>query len=189
MNLSPSCYARRFVSTTNPRPTLGHSDWASMRLGGDVLDIYPGELHACTAPCDYYIGVRGFYGNASFVLLAGNHSGAPVRLSNGLPQLGFVQKGRMGRYTTHIVPGQEQLEIAVTPRYGDPDVYVVLGDRPLPTRQFWDYRSVSSWGQDIIAINTTSSAAYVHSWRCVAVWGGAFCSCAGVWPRHTIDTI
>ena len=160
-----------------------------MRLGGDVLDIYPGELHACTAPCDYYIGVRGFYGNASFVLLAGNHSGAPVRLSNGLPQLGFVQKGRMGRYTTHIVPGQEQLEIAVTPRYGDPDVYVVLGDRPLPTRQFWDYRSVSSWGQDIIAINTTSSAAYVHSWRCVAVWGGAFCSCAGVWPRHTIDTI
>ena len=170
-----------FVSTTNPRPTTrSNSQWSAMRLGGDVLDIYPGQQGACIAPCNYYIGVTAYRNNASFVILAGNHSNAAVRLSNGVPQLGFVGQGRTKLYTAHMLPHQPYMEIAITPRVGDPDVYVTLGtDQALPSKHHYDYRSMASWGQDVITIDAANSDAYV---LCV-------CVCVCVCPGATVALV
>lgn len=151
-----------FVSTTNSRPhSRSSADWSATRSGGDVLDIYPQEPHACAAPCDYYIGVRG-YGNSSFVITAGNFSGAPLRLTDGVPQRGFISQGRTNRYLTTMLPHQPYLEISITPFTGDPDVFVSLGEGRLPTRHTSDFRSISGWGQDVIAINASAATAYAQ---------------------------
>lgn len=153
-----------FIDATNTRPTAeSRHSFASLSTATDMVDIYPGQPGACEQiPCNYYIGITGFLGPTTFSLLARNHSGAALPLVDGRPQTGYVDAGGTVRYLAYLTAAQGALEVVITPLYGDPDVFISLGDGRLPTRAQADYASRYSWGQDLIDVNASDAAFRNH---------------------------
>ena len=133
-------------------PTAGNFNFSETAIGGGSLEIYPGDAHACDAPCTYFIGVTGFFEAATFSILARTRSTASVRLSDGRPQIDAAQSGQRNYYIVDVPVDDPttQFEISLTPRFGDADLYVRLDDGPLD-REHFQYFSMYS-GADRIAI-------------------------------------
>ena len=134
-------------------PTSGNFNFSETAIGGGSLEIYPGDAHACEAPCTYYIGVTGFFEAATFSVLARTRSTAPVRLSDGRPQIDTVQAGQRNYYIVDVPVDDPttEFEISLTPRFGDADLYARLDDGPLD-REHFQYFSMYS-GADRISIS------------------------------------
>lgn len=148
---------------THPLPTSqsGHHQWSANRLGLDVVDIMPDDPHACTPPCNYYIGILGWAHNATFTIMASNHSGLPTPLVDGVPQMGRVDEGRVNRYYFDMTAEQQAIELSVTPLYGDPDLYVAVDGDP-PSRTHSNYASLVSNGEDVLVINASDPIMVTH---------------------------
>ncbi len=133
-------------------PTAGNFNFSETAIGGGSIEIYPGDDHACEAPCTYFIGVTGFYEAASFSILARTRSTAPVRLSDGRPQIDSAKSGQRNYYIIDVPANDPstEFEISLTPRFGDADLYARLDDGPLD-REHFQYFSMYS-GADRISI-------------------------------------
>ena len=122
-----------------------------------------GSTGACAVvgslPCRYYIGVYG-YSASSFSVLAYLHNSQAPQLINGRPQNGVVNTSVSDWYTFAIPSGGDDVEIVLTARSGDPDLYVCMNGSIHATAANANYRSVSAFGNDVISIHATD-AAYV----------------------------
>ena len=120
-----------------------------------------------------YIGVYGWQ-NTTFSILASvtdlsrNDTVAEVTLINGIPQIGFLDNARdtrsvfilmllaltvrakHSRYRFFLGDAHNDVTFTVTPRYGDPDMYI-RNDGKWPTPTFYQWSS-RQWGRDQIFI-------------------------------------
>lgn len=138
--------------TVNP----GSYIWHGIGTGTEVIFIDPQDPNviACGVPCTYTIGVEGYNGNASFVILAHTRDGRPVPLVPSVPIVDDVEEGEYMRYTADYDPTQGLLEVTVTPLDGDPDLYIALDGRVV-TNTNWQYAAISSTGIEDIKIRPT----------------------------------
>lgn len=135
-----------FMSVTNPRPNMTNYDFASRQSGGDAILITNATVTR------YYIGVHA-YTNTSFTLLAStygvNDTAQAVMLVDGVPQNSIVGQHNVLYYFFQLSGTHGELTIIVTPRVGDPDIYVSKDVQPSTSRYTW---SSSQSGGDIVEI-------------------------------------
>jgi len=166
-----------YVSTQVERPTseYGKYTWRSADYGADIVNIdYTDENYQAHAT--YFIAVYGWT-NTTFTVTAtaldlsdiSNHTTA-VSLLNGVPQLAFLgSRGTRALYNFAVQNVARDTTISVTPRYGDPDLFVRM-DGLEPNSTFWQWSS-RNWGQDSITITngcsncvyTIAVEAYTHT--------------------------
>lgn len=161
--------------SNNTKPTRESHKWASQRVGVDAITIYPSDPLACNttlaaAGCTYYIGVLGYTYNVSFVLTAYVLDANPVELVDGQPQSGQVPTSLTQQYVFYAPPGFGNVQITLSPSFGDPDLYVSVNTTypPGPEVGHHDYQALGTFGPDIISI--ASSDAFIGS-RCANLGG------------------
>ncbi len=141
-------------------PTSRNFTWRHSSVGADTIVVPWGAPNACApsagVACSYYIGVHGFSAT-SFSVLAYLHSDQPVVLQDGRPQNGAVNASVTDQYKFDIPQGAAGAEVVLIPRSGDADLYIRL-DGQKPRSDFWQYRSISAFGNDNINILTTDGA-------------------------------
>lgn len=131
--------------------------WSSQLWGEDTITIMHTDNNSCSSSATggtYYIAAYGF-SNSSYTIVAGVDDGLPTRLSIGQPQSGQVYRGAPQLYFVSKPAGSANLTIAVSPSYGDPDVYVTL-DGSTPSLTNFAYRAVGSSGVDAVTITAAA---------------------------------
>eukprot|EP00467_Chlorarachnion_reptans_P026381 CAMPEP_0114512822 /NCGR_PEP_ID=MMETSP0109-20121206/15203_1 /TAXON_ID=29199 /ORGANISM="Chlorarachnion reptans, Strain CCCM449" /LENGTH=2525 /DNA_ID=CAMNT_0001692577 /DNA_START=282 /DNA_END=7859 /DNA_ORIENTATION=- len=129
-----------------------HGPWQWTTVGGQlpVVDIPQGSPMSRIGT--YYVKAK-VHTNATFSVTAlsydsndqGNRTGNV--LTDGIPQLVIVGRHKY-RYFRFEVSGSEDVTISATPRYGDPDLYVTIGDH-VPTRANSDYKSLTPGADEV----------------------------------------
>ncbi|KAA0168946.1 hypothetical protein FNF31_00107 [Cafeteria roenbergensis] len=152
----------------NPLPGPGASTWVSRgsRLRSEIIEIFPTDQNACHVGtrCKYYIGVAGDDDSAAaYTILVRTDDSSPTALQPGQPQLQLLNVSRRAFYEVSLAPGDEdRVEVAISPSFGDPDVYASWGNRTL-TRTVSDYRSSHGSGDDSISFSRSEAPASVCS--------------------------
>jgi hypothetical protein len=144
-----------YVSTINSRPSQDNATWISRMLGADAVEIDPSDPNFVLGT--YFVGVFA-YSNSTFTIIANvfdqannNNTNIDYLLLNGQPQVGLITVSQAMRYYMFTMPHTNaNLEITVTPTYGDPDLYVIQGT----TRANMSYYNWSAdhWGADTLVI-------------------------------------
>lgn len=143
-----------FMSTEIVYPDRTHFNRSSSKWGADQITYDPAP------PGAYYIGVSAWR-NSTFTITAsttcgGNGTQYYQFLLDGIPQDSLLTAGQSKFYRFDVVGHHRDLTISVTRAYGDPDLYVLVGDRPSPTNYTW---SSTHFGNDLITISTDDAAA------------------------------
>jgi len=140
-----------YVSNIIPRPTEHNFTWYSDNYGGDVLNLDYTQEHFSLGT--YFIGVSAAT-NASFSIMAKvtdlnniNHQDSSSVLLEGLPQMGFLNQKGDAAYYTFSPHSHQSVTFTITPRYGDPDLFVTDGSN----MSHFEWES-HSWGQDSLTI-------------------------------------
>ncbi|GMH55605.1 hypothetical protein TL16_g01946 [Triparma laevis f. inornata] len=159
-----------FVSR-NPNPTREDHMWGQTRWGSDALTIYPEDSNYCSG-CYYFISVYG-YEEALYTILATVKSDEAVVIYPGMPQSDQVSESGVNNYAFEFIrtdsstdSASEQIEISLTPAFGDPDIFILVSDgtgesgnngrgHPGPTN--WDYYSLeTNQREDHVVIRTNT---------------------------------
>jgi hypothetical protein len=116
--------------------------WRATQYGADTIGIEYTDPHYVWSHGSnsgiYYISVYA-YENTTFTITASmidasdNDTSHDVILISGQPQTGFLLNRGSQRWYTFLVGERADVTITITPRYGDPDLYV----RPTFDRPFF----------------------------------------------------
>jgi hypothetical protein len=149
-----------YMSTTVTRPNTTAFTWRSMFFGADAIavDSYRDPNFRVGT---YFIGVHSFtessFSITASVLLPNATTSSRVRLINGQPQAGLLDQAGIRYYSFYVAPSaasmHRQLTITLTPRWGDPDIYV-RNDGQLPTPYSYQWKA-DRVGRDTIMIGDT----------------------------------
>lgn len=142
-----------YVSTTNQNPNPNDPSTYQNKSRHSGFD----QLVFVNAPlANYYIGVYAFtlFTHYSVVALCTCPS-APsfVTLNDGEPQAGNADRASYALFQFSMPAGADTLEVRVTARSGDPDVYI-RRDGQIPTTSNFQWAS-RSWGADLITITAS----------------------------------
>jgi hypothetical protein len=157
------CMKRMMANATNyvqRRPTKDCYFWKSMAYGPDFILVSPSDPNYGIG--SYTIAVYAF-SNSTFTLTAENvdlssaSSSSTSMLVNGVPLLGYLAVQNTARFYDFVLSpldnSMPEVTFTVTPRYGDPDMYIInyLGDgaTPSPGNSTW---VSAGWGRDRITI-------------------------------------
>lgn len=164
-----------YVSLT-PFPNTTSYTWSHRSYGTDTVTIPYASEGSCLpeeeGECRYYISVYGFV-NSSFSITASLNSDLPVRLISGIPQTSFVNQTMMKQFIYRLVDHGQSVEITLSPRYGDPDLFVTT-DGKKPTRTHFQYRSLHTSGDDRVLVDHTDVDNFCRSIPCdilIGVYG------------------
>eukprot|EP00499_Haloplacidia_sp_CaronLabIsolate_P003203 CAMPEP_0196770370 /NCGR_PEP_ID=MMETSP1104-20130614/1097_1 /TAXON_ID=33652 /ORGANISM="Cafeteria sp., Strain Caron Lab Isolate" /LENGTH=2418 /DNA_ID=CAMNT_0042140481 /DNA_START=96 /DNA_END=7352 /DNA_ORIENTATION=+ len=148
------------------RPTARSHDWAHYAYGRDVITI-PYSESGCHveggAPCEFYIGIYG-YTNSTYTVLVALKDDHPIRLVDGRPQTGYVLASQWSYYELGLVGTDEDVEVTLTSRDGDADLFVLLTNETTvsatsnPTTHHYDYVSLRYTGNDRVLIHRSDPA-------------------------------
>jgi hypothetical protein len=147
-----------YVSTTSQVPSTNNYQWKAVAYGSDAINIDYTDPNYIQGT--YYIAVYA-YTNTTFTLVVtvtdlsnANTSNNYLVLVNGVPQLGFLPYSNETAYYWFSI-GSDPVDVTftVTPRYGDPDMYI-RNDGLTPTTTFSQW-SALSYGRDTITILST----------------------------------
>jgi len=98
-------------------------EWSSTLQGSDVLTIPHTDPHGGLG--DYYVAILGTnVGTNSFHIVVQTADDSEVVLVGGRPQQGTLQPGAWNYYRLDVGPDTANVTITVTPRVGDPDIFV-----------------------------------------------------------------
>lgn len=148
-----------YVSAVVTQPTSSNYTWSSMRVGRDVIHILVGDPGYCSpTPCNYYIGVTSFTSNASFSIVATQRAFSVITLSSGNPQNGQVGFLDSVEYVFYAPPNFGQLQVTLSPVFGDPDLYISVNSTVPPGPHASDYRAMGASGNEVINIFSTDAA-------------------------------
>lgn len=162
-----------YMSIDDQRPTLTNYTAKATAFGADIIHIDPSSPHYRLGV--YYFGVTGFR-NSTFSIMAkvtdlngtvGKNQ--QVLLREGLPQIGFLPDANsFALFTFSPSDPKRTVTFTVTPRYGDPDLFVTDGANISDPK--W---SSKKWGQDTVTISdgckdTTTSCTYTIKVKAVS---------------------
>jgi len=144
-----------YVSTRTQQPSTTNYQWKSTAWGYDAIDIDYTDPNYIQGV--YYIAVYAFR-NSSFSLLVSvtdlsniNSTDRTQILVNGVPQVGFLpETGDAAYYEFAMGSNPLDVTFTVTPRYGDPDLYI-RNDGLTPTNSSYQWSS-RNYGRDAITI-------------------------------------
>ncbi len=130
------------------KSATGPWQWSAVAMRSTLLDIAYGDANYTVGT--YYIGVKGIT-NATFTITASVYDlsqNGTVLLNDGVPQLGLVKRGK-DRYYQFPVDTYTDVTLSVTPRYGDPDLFVTM-DGSTPTPWHYSYKARRYGGDEIV---------------------------------------
>uniref|UniRef100_A0A7S4DNT6 Uncharacterized protein n=1 Tax=Lotharella globosa TaxID=91324 RepID=A0A7S4DNT6_9EUKA len=116
-----------------------------------VIDISPSEPFAVLGT--YYVAVV-VKSQAQFTILAYaynpdvHYNNSGILLGDGSPQLMVLKNTGDVRHFRFSVDGYEDVSVSLTPRYGNPDLYITLDGRT-PTMRDYDRKSTTEAGDDL----------------------------------------
>ena len=140
------------------QPNATHYQWSSQRVGVDSVTINPTDANYCqpsSGQCVYHVGVYGYSQNTTFVLTAYLLSTTPVELVDGQPQNGQVETSLTQQYVFYARPGFGQVDITLSPVFGDPDLFVSVNSTSPPSPSQSDFSSMSVAGPEQVTIMET----------------------------------
>jgi len=168
-----------YVNVNGQDPTPGNSQKHSFHLQGiEYIQLTPDWLAtqktSCppNGACIAHIAVVA-YDDCEFLITASGSEGANnyTALSSGLPLAGSVGGGQYVYYTYTPTTYDVITTIALTPRSGDPDVYIKAGspDTPLhPTDNDFTW-SAAGFGNDTVVIEADDARLFAGSVLYIAV--------------------
>ena len=128
-----------FVSVINPAPSWTNFTWYSAGFASEVITVQPTDPNYAAPPSTYYIGVYGYYSNATFTITPLElMPQATIALASGQPQAGATPAGHTMAYFTFNVSSNASevfdVDLLATPLVNDVDIYVstVPGVFPMP---------------------------------------------------------
>lgn len=139
-----------YVACAGQVPSSSNSFWQSRYYGDDSVDVYGSDPHYCTG--GFVAGVYGFT-NATFVIEA--HFATPQPSFSWLvPDVPVSTGVARGEYLYYAVfaEGGDAVDITVTPRSGDPDLFVSCS--PFPTLSNYHWRA---WGTGVDSVRINGS--------------------------------
>eukprot|EP00003_Mantamonas_plastica_P029955 TRINITY_DN722_c0_g1_i4.p1 TRINITY_DN722_c0_g1~~TRINITY_DN722_c0_g1_i4.p1 ORF type:complete len:1719 (-),score=520.26 TRINITY_DN722_c0_g1_i4:115-5271(-) len=139
------------------QPTAAAHNWTMD--ANHHIEIMADDPSACTGPCYYYIGVVGNEGSTYSIVYTYNQ--VPVPLVDGESQNGYVTTKKWKYYSFSTVKSYKDLQITVTPRWGDPDLYVAIAPAiPTLTSHIRHSRSYSADSIQFLHSELCSSCTY-----------------------------
>jgi hypothetical protein len=145
-------------------PTSASYDVKSEELGAECIYV-PLADHCVggnieNGECVAYFGVHASSastGSGEFKILAelDNNFNNSISLSAGHPMMGCARSAGFTYYEHQIDKNSiDRVTITLTPLSltADPDLYVTIGERRMPTRSKFDFRSFRSDGEDVVVV-------------------------------------
>lgn len=140
----------------NTHPNRSSYTWARQAWGADTLSVEatdPRNLCGRGGGCVFFIAVFGST-NSSFTILATLNQNEPIVLVNGQAQGGSVDAGQTVQYYMQLTQPTQDIQITVSPSFGDPDLYVTLdGTKPGPNNYQFLSRAA---GGDVLTLDHSS---------------------------------
>jgi hypothetical protein len=156
-----------YMSAIYTRPNATAFTWRSLYFGADAISV-DSTLDNKFVTGTYYISVYAFT-EASFtitasVLLPNASDTQRIRLINGQPQAGLLDRAGIRYYTFYVAPTgasmHRQLALGLTPRYGDPDMYI-RNDGQLPTPYSYQWKADRVGRDNIVIPDTCEDCEYI----------------------------
>ncbi|CAE7721019.1 unnamed protein product [Symbiodinium sp. KB8] len=162
-----------------PNPQNGF-DFFSISFFNDTVHLSPTTLQPCFEQadalglqgCTIYTSVYGFRA-AQYSIVAQVGAEGEVLLVDGTPQQGNVAEGEYAYFKALVDFPADALQgysVTVTPRSGDPDLYVITTRDELPSSQNFDRRSIG-FGRETVSFSPGTEFYEAKTTVHIAVYG------------------